>query len=123
LAVDDDVTATPMGLRLDHLIDFDRAHFNGRRALLALRGQPVPKLLSKLVIDGEGDASFGKVYSGTRELGAVTSAARSPGLNAIVALAWLESLPFKNGQVIQVAVTRVQNLKRVESRLSAHISI
>jgi aminomethyltransferase len=123
LAVDDDVTATPMGLGLDHLIDFERAHFNGRRALLMLRGQPVTKRLVKLVIDGEGDASFGKVYGAGRELGSVTSAARSPGLNAIVALAWIEAVPFKNGQLMQVAVTKVQNLKRIETRLSAHVGI
>lgn len=123
LAVDDDVTATPMGLDLEHLIDYERAHFNGRRALMALRGQPVTKKLIKLVIDGEGDASFGKVYVGGREVGAVTSAARSPGLNALVALAWTEAQPVKNGQLLQVAVTRIQNLKRVESRVAAHLAI
>jgi aminomethyltransferase len=85
---------TPLELGLDWLVDFQKGHFNGRRALLAeQRRGPVRRLVG-LDIDGNKPAHNALVYttrSGRREVGSVTSAAWSPTAKRNIALALVDA--------------------------------
>ncbi len=85
---------TPFELSLGWLVDFNKAHFNGRLALLAEKKRGPKYTLSKLDIDGNKPAEESYIYgnkSCTRQIGYVTSAMWSPAVKANIALAMIET--------------------------------
>lgn len=95
IAVRADRVRSPFEIGLDWMIDFDKGHFNGRRALLAEKENASSIwALVGLDIDGNVPADHAIVYAGkTREVGVVTAAAWSPATKRNIALASLER-PF-----------------------------
>ncbi len=81
---------TPFELGLERLVDFDKGHFTGRRALLeARRAGPRTRLVG-LEIDGNKPAAGALVHhAGKKEVGHVTSALWSPTCKRNLALATL----------------------------------
>ncbi|TNF63074.1 MAG: aminomethyl transferase family protein [Rhodobacteraceae bacterium] len=78
---------TPFEMSMDWLVDFDKGHFNGRRALLAKRRSPRSRLL-KVDVEGFKPARDALVYHNRRrEVGHVTSAVWSPTAKRNIALA------------------------------------
>jgi len=89
---------TPFELSLGWLVDFDKPHFSGRRALLEEKKRGPKYTLTKLDIEGNKPAEDSYIYKNkrcTREIGYVTSAMWSPTVKANIALAMIETQHVK----------------------------
>lgn len=85
---------TPFELGFGRLVDFDKGHFNGRRALLAAERQGPRYTLVGLDIEGHKPARDAFVYHNkTKQAGHVTSSLWSPTCKRNLALAELKA-PF-----------------------------
>jgi aminomethyltransferase len=85
---------SPFELGLDWLVDFQKGHFTGRRALLAEQRVGTRRRLVGLDIEGNKPAHNALVYSarsGRREIGSVTSAIWSPTCKRNLAYALLDA--------------------------------
>ena len=85
---------SPFELGLDWLVDFEKGHFTGRRALLAEQRAGTRRRLVGLDIEGNKPAHNALVYSarsGRREIGSVTSAIWSPTCKRNLAYALLDT--------------------------------
>ena len=83
---------TPFELNLGWLVDFNKPHFSGRRALLAEKRRGPKYTLTKLDIEGNKPAEGSYIYNSKRcnkEIGYVTSAMWSPAVKANIALAMI----------------------------------
>lgn len=82
---------TPFELGLSRLVDFDKGHFNGRRALWKVRNSP-RSLLLRVDVEGFKPAQDALVYHGRRrEVGHITSGVWSPTAKCNIALAHVET--------------------------------
>lgn len=83
---------SPLELGLDWLVDFDKGHFNGRRALLAERDNSAGRYrLVGLDVEGNKPAHDALLYDRRdREIGVVTSAMWSPTCKKSIALASIQ---------------------------------
>ncbi|MEM6580933.1 MAG: aminomethyltransferase family protein [Pseudomonadota bacterium] len=82
---------TPFELGFGRLVDFNKGHFNGRRALLARKDKPRYHLV-KLDIEGKEPADGSYVYVGRgKQVGHTTSAAWSPTTKRNIAIAELKA--------------------------------
>jgi aminomethyltransferase len=94
---------SPLELGLAWLVDFDKGHFTGRRALLAERQRGPARLLVGLDIAGNKPAHNALLYAkadGKREIGSVTSAAWSPTCKRNIALAMVDAPYFRTGSAV-----------------------
>ena len=83
---------TPFELGFGRLVDFDKGHFNGRRALLEHKARGPRYHLVRLDIEGKEPAANAYVYhNGSKVVGHVTSAAWSPTAKRNIAFAELEA--------------------------------
>jgi len=85
---------SPFELGLGWLVDFKKARFNGRRALLAEHENGPQYTLCKLDIEGNKPAEESYLYRNkrcSRQIGYVTSAIWSPVVKANIALAMIET--------------------------------
>ncbi len=85
---------SPFELGLDWLVDLDKGHFTGRRALLAEQKAGPARRLVGLDIEGNKPAHNALLYAeraGRREVGWVTSATWSPTVKRNIALALLDA--------------------------------
>ena len=94
---------TPLELGLGWLVDFDKPHFNGRRALLAQRQQGVTRQLVGLDVAGNKPAHNALLYAeeaGRHEVGSVTSAMWSPTCKRNIALAIVDAPHHATGTTV-----------------------
>ncbi|MEM7081755.1 MAG: aminomethyltransferase family protein [Pseudomonadota bacterium] len=85
---------SPFELGLAALVDFDKPHFTGRRALLDEKKRGSKWRLLKLDVAGNKPAHHAYLYAGqSRQIGFVTSAVWSPVCKANLAIASVEQ-PF-----------------------------
>ena len=94
---------SPLELSLDWLVDFDKGHFNGRRALLAERRRGPRRQLVGLDIAGNKPAHNALLYAaddGKAEIGSISSAAWSPTCKRNIALAMVDAPRFQLGSVV-----------------------
>ena len=94
---------SPLELGLEWIVDFEKGHFNGRRALLAERDRGPRRRLVGLDIDGNKPAHNALLYAekaGKREVGSVTSAIWSPTCKRNIALAMVDAPHFEMGATI-----------------------
>ena len=85
---------TPFELNLGWLVDFNKPHFNGRRALLEEKERGPKYTLTKLDIEGNkpAEGSYCTATSAAqKEIGYVTSAMWSPAVKANIALAMIRT--------------------------------
>jgi len=90
-------------LGLGWLVDFEKGHFTGRRALLQESRGPARRRLVGLDIEGTKPAHDALLYadrSGRHEIGSVTSAAWSPTCKRNIALAMLAAPHFDLGREV-----------------------
>ena len=88
---------SPLELGLGWMVDFEKGHFNGRRALLAERGRAAGYRLVGLDVAGNKPARDALIYHGRDTVaGFVTSAMWSPTCKRNIALATLKR-PFETG--------------------------
>jgi len=84
---------SPLELGLGWLVDFEKGHFTGRRALLEERGRGPCRQLVGLDIDGNKPAVNALLYadrSARTEIGSVSSAMWSPTCKRNIALAMVD---------------------------------
>jgi len=94
---------SPFELGLDWLVDFDKGHFNGRRALLAEKQRGPKRRLVGLDIEGNKPAHNALIYAdhtGKTEIGSVTSAIWSPTCKRNIALALIDAPHFAMGHTV-----------------------
>jgi len=85
---------SPLELGLAWLIDFDKGHFTGRRALLAEKQRGPRRALVGLDVAGQKPAHDALLYTsraGRTEAGSVTSATWSPTCKRNIALAMVDA--------------------------------
>jgi aminomethyltransferase len=91
---------SPLELGLEWLLDFDKPHFTGRRALIEARRLGPARKLVGLDIEGNKPATNALLYrdrAGRTQIGNVTSATWSPTCKRNIALAMIESPYFETG--------------------------
>jgi aminomethyltransferase len=94
---------SPLELGLAWLVDFNKGHFTGRRALLNEQAGGAQRQLVGLDIAGNKPAHNSLLYtddSGRREIGAVTSAIWSPTCKRNIALAIVKAPHFRIGSTV-----------------------
>ena len=94
---------SPIELGLSWLLDFDKGHFNGRRALIAERTRGARRQLVGLDIAGNKPAHNALLYTesdGKREIGSISSAIWSPTCKRNIALAMVDAPYFSMGGTI-----------------------
>ncbi len=94
---------SPLELGLAWLIDFDKGHFTGRRALLAERDRGPRRQLVGLDVVGNKPAHNALLYAaanGKREIGSVSSATWSPTCKRNIALAMVDAPYFRTGTTV-----------------------
>jgi aminomethyltransferase len=94
---------SPLELGLEWLVDFNKGHFTGRRALLAQQQRGVRRLLVGLDIAGNKPATNALLYAdsdGQREIGSISSAIWSPTCKRNIALGMVDAPHFKDGCTI-----------------------
>lgn len=110
---------SPYDLGLGWLVDFDKGHFNGRRALLAERKTGSRYRLVGLDIESNKPATDALVYHGRdRQVGAVTSAVWSPTAKRNIALATLDAAYAgkPDGLWAEIYVDKELKWEKVEAR-------
>jgi aminomethyltransferase len=98
---------SPLELGLGWLVDFDKGHFTGRRALLDQKRQGLQRQLIALDVAGNKPAVNALLYSdrkGQTEIGSVTSALWSPTCKRNIALAMVEAPHFAMGTTMWAEV-------------------
>ena len=91
---------SPLELGLGWLVDFDKPHFTGRRALLAEQRRGPQRMLIGLDVAGKKPAHNALLYAdeaGRKEVGSVTSALWSPTCKRNIALAMVKAPYFRRG--------------------------
>ena len=94
---------SPLELGLTWLVDFNKGHFTGRRALLKASEAGVRRQLVGLDVDGNKPAHNALLYAdsnGKREIGSVTSAVWSPTCKRNIALAMVDAPYNKIGSTV-----------------------
>jgi len=94
---------SPLELGLAWLVDLEKGHFTGRRALLEERRRGPARQLVGLDIEGNKPAHNALLYAaadGTREVGSVSSAIWSPTCKRNIALAMVDAPYFSMGGTV-----------------------
>ncbi len=104
---------------IDRSVSFTKGCYTGQELVARIdsRGGNVPRHLRGLVLDGEAVPAPGTpVVLEGKEIGSVTSAARSTRLDAVVALAYvLRSVDVPTGAEIDGRVARIEALPLLRS--------
>jgi aminomethyltransferase len=120
-ALREDRPRSPAEMGLDWMIDWDKGHFTGRRALLAERAAGPAWRLVGLDIPGNISAEGSILYHDKRsEAGFVTAAAWSPALKASIALAQVRAR-HANGRNLWVEIYALRELQYVKLMLPVRV--
>lgn len=124
-AVRNDRARSPFDMGLDWMIDFEKGHFNGRRALLDEKRRKTTRwALAGLDIDGNVPAEGSLVYHNkTREAGYITAALWSPATKRNIALAMLER-PYHGAKSdnLWVEIYALRELQYHKLMVKAHVT-
>jgi len=102
---------TPIELGWEHLIDFHKDYFNGKRALKALRDQTPRTRLVGLDIEGAIVPQMARVEVDGELVGTVTSAVWSPTLKRVLGLATVSPEIAKLDNQVSIASPYVSELE------------
>ena len=122
-AVREDRSRSPFELALDWMIDWDKGHFTGRRALLAERDTgSSPWALVGLDIEGNIPVDGSLIYlNGKTEVGYITAAAWSPSTKRNIALAQVRRPHHAKGNLM-VEVYALRELQYAKLMLRAKVT-
>ena len=111
-AVREDRVRSPFELALDWMIDWDKGHFTGRRALMDEREKASSQwALVGLDIDGNVSAEGSLIYHNKRtEVGHITAAAWSPSTKRNIAIAQIKR-PYHKGDNLWVEIYALRELQ------------
>ena len=94
---------SPLELGLAWLVDFDKGHFTGRRALLEQQRRGLRRLLVGLDIAGNKPATNALLYAdhgASQEIGSISSAIWSPTCKRNIALGMVDAPYFDDGATV-----------------------
>jgi aminomethyltransferase len=115
---------SPIELGLGWLVDFDKGHFTGRRALLEERRRGARRRLVGLDIEGNKPAHNALLYAdkaGRQQLGSISSAIWSPTCKRNIALAMVDAPHMATGSTIWAEL--YQNRELVWERRMARATV
>jgi len=89
---------SPYEVGLGWVVNLDKGHFTGRKALIAEKAQPIKRRLTKIVVDGNKPVGEAFIYDrkGGKLVGEIKCTTWSPVLKANLALA---DIDFVKGQL------------------------
>jgi len=89
---------SPYEIGLGWVVNLDKGHFTGRKALLAEKKRPIQRRLTRIVVDGNKPVGEAFIYAGKngKQIGEVRCTTWSPVLKANLALADIE---YVNGKL------------------------
>ena len=103
---------SPFELGLDRLVEFDKGHFIGRRALLREKDTGSRRRLVGLDIEGNKPATDALIYHGRgKQVGKITSAMWSPTCKRNIALATLDTAYAERGNGLRAEIYVNKELK------------
>jgi aminomethyltransferase len=122
-ALREDRLRSPIEMGLDWLIDWDKGHFNGRRALVRERDTGSSKwAFVGLEVDGNVSAEGSILYHDQkREVGVITGACWSPMLKTSIALAQVERR-FATGGNLWVEIYAMRELHYAKLMMRARVA-
>jgi len=106
---------SPFEIGLGWMVDFDKGHFNGRRALLAERARGSRYRLVGLDIDYNKPAVDTLIYRRRRRVGQVTSALWSPTCKRNLAIATLDADCPDDGLWADIYVAKELKWERIKA--------
>ncbi|MGF0537752.1 aminomethyltransferase family protein [Agrobacterium sp. ES01] len=123
-ALREDRARSPFELSLDWMIDFDKGHFNGRRALLAEKSSETSEwAMVGLDIEGNIDAPGALIYHNKKtEVGYITSAVWSPSVKRNIAIAMLRRPYHQHSRNLWVEIYALRELQYHKLMMSAQIA-
>lgn len=106
---------TPLEANLSVFVDFEKSYFVGKEALAKQQEQGIPRTLRGIMMIDPGVPREGyRVFSGTQDIGYVTSGAKSPTLNEFIALVLMpRGSGLKFGDEVTVAIHGKQKRARL----------
>jgi aminomethyltransferase len=112
---DIDDTTSPLEAGLQWTVKFNKGDFNGRDVMVRQNEEGLKRHLVPFVVEGKGVPRHGyKVFSGTDEIGVVTSGTMSPSMKIPIGIAYVKP-PFNSvGSVIEIDL---MGLRRVQGRV------
>ena len=120
-ALREDRARSPFDMALDWMIDWDKGHFTGRRALLAERDAGSAHAFVCLDIPGNISAEGSILYHDKRtEAGYITAAAWSPSAKRSIALAQV-SAKYRRGDNLWVEIYALRELQYVKLMLPVSV--
>ena len=89
---------SPYEVGLGWVVNLDKGHFTGRKALIAEKAQPIKRRLTKIVVDGNKPVGEAFIYTGKggKLVGEIKCTIWSPVLKANLALA---DIDYVNGRL------------------------
>ena len=113
--VRDGYDRSPYEVGLDWVVNLDKGHFTGRKALLAEKAQPARRQLAKIVVDGNKPVGEAFIYDGKngKQIGEIKCATWSPILKANLAIADIECI---NGRLPAKLWARVDYQRELKWR-------
>ncbi len=116
-ALREDRPRSPLEMGLDWMIDWEKGHFTGRRALLAEREKGSDWALIGLEVPGNISAEGSILYYGKKvEAGFITAAAWSPSVKKSIALAQVPAR-HRGGHDLWVEIYALRELQYVKLML------
>jgi aminomethyltransferase len=93
-----DFDRSPYEVGLGWVVNLDKGHFTGRKALIAEKAQPAKRRLTKIVVDGNKPVGEAFIFDGKngKQVGEVKCSTWSPVIKANIALA---DIDFINGKL------------------------
>ena len=120
-ALREDRARSPFELGLEWMIDWNKGHFTGRRALLDEKAKGSDWALVGLEVPGNISAEGSILYHARKkEAGFVTAAAWSPSVKRSVALAQVEA-KYRKGDDLWVEIYALRELQYVKLMLKVSV--
>ena len=106
---------SPFEVGLGWVVNLDKGHFTGRKALIAENARPAKRRLTKIVVDGNKPVGEAFVYDrmNGKQIGEIKCATWSPILKANIALADIE---YSNGHAPKQLWARIDYQRELKWR-------
>lgn len=117
-----DYDRSPYEVGLDWVVNLDKGHFTGRKALLAEKARPARRRLTKIVVDGNKPVGEAFIYDrkNGKQIGEIKCATWSPILKANLALADIECINGRLPSKLWARIDYQRELKWLSTWAKCH---